>query len=100
VRAATSAAPLDANKRKKLKVIGYTIPPTCGTCTSGVFPQNEWGTCATYQYDHQKHTGDARQLSIHKTGSCSSYNPDSVQLVKLGTFNEFFHHPDPNEGKG
>lgn len=47
------------------------------------------GTCAARQYEHQKHTGEARQLSIHKTGCCGQHKLDEAKKAQLGAFAEF-----------
>ena len=61
----------DANKFAKLREIGYTVPITCGLCTYGTFAKGQdWGTCRLYQYDHLKHTGPARDVSIIRFGTC------------------------------
>ncbi|OHD21606.1 MAG: hypothetical protein A2Y38_02170 [Spirochaetes bacterium GWB1_59_5] len=61
----------DANKLAKLLEVGYCIPITCGLCNFGVFAQGQdWGTCRLYQYEHLKHTGPARDVSIIRFGSC------------------------------
>lgn len=80
---------MDENKRKKLQEIGFKILPTCGICTHSVFPNNEWGTCSAHKYDHLKHTGDKRQLSIHMSGHCNGFELDSDTEVNLEKFKEF-----------
>lgn len=80
---------MDQNKLEVLRSIGYTIPGTCGLCKHGVFPQNEWGTCSVQEYQHKKHTGDPRKLSIVKSGSCSLFEKDETKIAVLGAFKEF-----------
>lgn len=80
---------MDANKLQVLQDLPYTIPKTCGLCLHGEFPQNDWGTCQVTQYEHQKHTGDARQLSILRFGSCPKFEADDQKVLLLGLFQEF-----------
>lgn len=77
---------MDRNKLKVLQDIGYSIKKVCGNCLHGLFPQNDWGTCAVTTYDHEKHTGPARQLSIHRTGHCSKHVFDTSRGHQLGAF--------------
>lgn len=79
------------NKRKKLLDISYSIPLCCGLCSNGIFVKgNDFGTCSIYQYEHLKHTGKPRQLSVHKFGSCLKAHPDKERIHSLlGKFEEF-----------
>jgi hypothetical protein len=77
---------VDENKLRILRKVGYRFPPTCGRCKHGIFPQNQWGTCGIHKYEHQKHTGPARALSIHMLGSCPQFES---QGVSLGAYQEF-----------
>jgi len=80
---------MDKNKLQELHAIEYRIPKTCLLCKHGDFPQNAWGTCRIQTYAHQKHTGDARQLSIHMAGSCSKCSAASDIDQMLGAYREF-----------
>jgi hypothetical protein len=80
---------MDANKLQVLRDLPYKIPAVCGLCVHGEFPNNEWGTCKAQQYDHVKHTGPARQLSIVKFGVCPKYTEDPAKMAQLGLFTEF-----------
>lgn len=81
---------MDANKLKVLQELGYQIPPTCGICKHGEFkPQTPWGTCKLHTYQHVKHTGDRRQLSIYQGGRCDKLEPDPSRVAKLERFAEF-----------
>jgi len=80
---------MDANKLKVLQDLSYEIRPACGLCVHGVFPQNDWGTCQKHQYDHLKHTGEPRQLSIFRYGSCKEYEFHKPLEPLIGTFNQF-----------
>jgi hypothetical protein len=82
---------MDANKLQVLRDLPYKVQPVCGLCVHGVFPtpNNDWGTCGVQQYEHKKHTGPARQLSIVKYGSCPNFEQDHAKTFQLGTFEEF-----------
>jgi hypothetical protein len=81
---------MDKNKQEELRRIGYRIPKTCALCVHGVFPSNEWGTCAVRTYDHQKHSDAKRQLSIVQTGSCTDlFELDETKAARLGAYREF-----------
>ena len=79
---------MDNNKLKVLREIGYRIMPTCGDCVWAEFPQDDWGTCGLHDYQHEKHTGEKRQLSIHKSGNCPQF--EVATLAHLSHFAEFF----------
>ncbi len=81
---------MDRNKLQVLRDIGYRIAPTCSLCRHATFPQNEWGTCSVNRYEHVKHTGEPRDLSIHKSGVCSKFHVDLVHVEKMGGYSEFF----------
>jgi predicted GNAT family acetyltransferase len=81
---------MDKNKLTVLREIGYKISPTCSLCRHSSFPQNEWGTCSENLYEHAKHSGEPRQLSIHKSGVCPKFRPNLSLIEKLGKFSEFF----------
>jgi hypothetical protein len=82
---------MDKNKLTELRAINYRIPKTCGLCKHGVFVGvNEWGGCAIRQYDHLKHTGPPRQLSIYKGGSCEDkFVLDERRADAIGAYREF-----------
>jgi hypothetical protein len=82
---------MDANKLQVLRDLPYTVAPVCGLCRHGVFPtpHNDWGTCAALTYEHKKHTGPARQLSIVKYGSCAKFEADPVKTSNLQHYLEF-----------
>jgi hypothetical protein len=81
---------MDQNKLMELRQIDYRIPRTCGLCRHGVFVGvNDWGGCAVRTYDHLKHTGPPRQLSIYRGGSCSGFEENARVPNILGTYYEF-----------
>ena len=80
---------MDIAKLNKLKELGYQILPTCGRCKHGLFKGYEWGTCALFTYEHQKHSGTTRQLSIHQSGYCGPDNFKPKETEDLHGFREF-----------
>jgi len=81
---------MDENKRGVLVGIGYSIQPACGLCThySGNSGQ-VWATCNAQTYEHLKHTGPDRQLSVFAYGSCPSFEVSPGLVDQLGGFKEF-----------
>lgn len=84
----------DENKFAKLRVIGYTIPGTCGDCSHRNFPtRSPWGTCKLHRYDHarQDNPPGGRGVSIRVEGRCDNYEPDTVAIATkgLGAHSEF-----------
>jgi hypothetical protein len=80
---------MDATKLEVLKGI-YSVQKVCGLCEHGSFPHDNWGTCSSHAYQHLKHTGAARQLSVVKFGSCPAFKADETKVVALGAYREFF----------
>lgn len=82
---------MDENKLKKLKSLGYEIKACCDLCMHGDFhPKQDFGVCLTHKYKHQKHTGDARCMSIHRNGVCNKgYKADEYKMSALGTYGQF-----------
>ena len=80
---------MDENKLKVLQELPYKIQRVCGICKHGVFPNNDFGTCAKLQYDHKKHTGPSRQLSIFKLGSCPHFELREEATYVMGPYIEF-----------
>lgn len=80
---------MDKNKLKVLREIGYKIPQSCSLCQHAEFQAGGWGTCKVQQYDHLKHTGPARQLSIFAGGWCPKFDPDEELVGNLGSWAEF-----------
>lgn len=78
---------MDANKLTVLRDVGYKIHKCCGLCVHGWFPKTDFGTCEKNKYEHQKHTGAPRQLSIHKYGYCPKFEVKPKH--NLGTYEEF-----------
>jgi len=81
---------MDENKLKVLKDINYKIGPVCGLCKHGEFTADMWGTCAEHKYSHLKHTGEKRDLSIHRYGHCKNgFRLGSTRADSLQKFREF-----------
>lgn len=82
---------MDENKLKKLMEIGYKIEPCCGFCIHrDMHPRSVWGVCRCWSYDHLKHTGLERELSISRFGHCQHFEADEHELRKLQGFKQFF----------
>lgn len=79
----------DENKFETLRSLPYVVQKVCGLCKHGVFPNNDWGSCSNTAYQHKKHTGDVRQVSIVKAGSCSNFELDETKATTLGAHREF-----------
>ena len=81
---------MDANKAQVLREIQYQILPTCANCEWGIFrDKSDWGTCDLYEYEHVKHTDEARQLSIHTSGTCPKFQLNEQVRYELHGFAEF-----------
>lgn len=81
---------MDAEKRRVLIQIGYEIPPSCGMCKhADITPGSDFGTCGLHTYEHEKHTGPARQLSINRHGRCPQFEPEGLKYMALHGFREF-----------
>ena len=81
----------DENKFAKLQEAGYTVRPCCILCVHGTsIGPSHWGTCAKHTYEHKKHTGKPRQMSINRVGVCKTFDTDKGQLLKLQSFQSFF----------
>lgn len=83
---------MDKTKLKVLQDLNYTIRETCGLCTHGEFPNNEWGTCKAQSYEHEKHTGPPRQLSINKYGHCGQFLLDIDLRAGLGEYYQLIEY--------
>lgn len=83
---------MDQNKRLKLVEVGYRINPSCGTCSFGSFARTlDFGECRRHLYEHAKHVGPPRFLSVHRAGSCTSFKQGS--MIRLGAYVEFAETP-------
>lgn len=91
----------DENKFAKLREVGYKIPGLCAFCQCGDFTKTgaTWGTCSKHLYEHGKHTGEARGVSIHFLGSCPSFVEDPQKMARqgLGAHEEFLPGRVPQE---
>lgn len=81
---------MDANKLQVLQDIGYVVRDSCGSCINfdpGV--ASGWGVCTFHSYDHIKHTGVARQLSVNEAGWCPWFERDREDTALLGAYQQF-----------
>ncbi len=81
---------MDANKREVLVEIGYQLG-ACGVCAHSTFATDasDFGTCGLHKYAHLKHTGDFREVSVHRCGRCPMFQVDPMQNLRLHRFGEF-----------
>lgn len=90
---------MDANKQRKLVEIGFTIPATCGLCEHFMAaPGAEWGVCKNHQYEHLKHTGPPRDLSVPRSGSCPDWVGAGNVSMRLKNYVVFVQAPAPRKG--
>jgi hypothetical protein len=84
-----------------LKEIGYVIEPCCKLCVHSHFPfqATNWGTCSNHDYQHLKHSGPKRELSITKYGRCSKFAASENVAVVLGSYVELFTGSLPEGGQ-
>lgn len=74
----------DPNKLEGLREIAYRVQPSCFTCKQGIFiPGSNFGSCKLFYYEHRKHAGKPRPLSIHVTGRCSSFKFNEKKKADL-----------------
>ena len=70
---------MDANKAEMLRVIEYQIGGTCDSCAYFHGKPNQmFGTCTAYTYDHLKHSDEKRQLSVSRQGGCQGWEQSEV----------------------
>ena len=82
---------MDDNKLNKLRDIRYTMRQCCGTCKHRHFEfRAEWGTCNLFTYEHKKHTGEPRNLSIHMYGTCYEYEMENLHEEITKHCKEFY----------
>lgn len=74
----------DENKLAKLREIHFVTVDCCNMCTHGQFrPGSDFGVCQKFTYEHQKHTGKPRQLSIHRAGRCLHFEPAEAKVEEV-----------------
>lgn len=78
---------MDQAKLRVLASIRYEIRRTCGLCRHASL-NGEFGTCGLteHEYKHEKHTGEPRKLSIHRSGGCSRFEIDPAAEARLHGF--------------
>jgi hypothetical protein len=66
---------VDQSKAEKLRDIGYVKHNACGSCVHSTFasPTVQFGECSLHSYEHRKHTGGQRPLSILRHGGCEDH---------------------------
>jgi len=76
---------MDKNKLEMLREVGYRIPRCCHTCVHAQWRNpSMWGTCARHTYQHAKHTGPPRQMSIFRAGVCQGgYERDEAMHIRV-----------------
>jgi len=82
----------DVNKFDRLRKVGFRIQECCSLCQSGCFSNGSaWGTCSEHAYEHRKHTGPPRGMSVHIIGWCPSFSisPSRLAKARLGAHEEF-----------
>jgi hypothetical protein len=81
---------MDLNKLQVLREVGYTIPRSCTLCANSKWEgASEWGSCMITTYQHKKHIGLPRQLSIYRGGQCSKFVLEESAAATLGAYIEF-----------
>lgn len=80
---------MDANKLRALRGLGYEIRRCCEFCRHADLSPDGWGKCGLHAYSHLKHAEDRRQLSIHRSGSCSAWERDEGRVAALRAYGEF-----------
>jgi hypothetical protein len=85
--------PLDENKLKVLKDLGYVVRATCGLCQYGRFAAGgqDFGTCKIRFYSHGKHSDAHRELSINRAGTCPAFRLKPGH--NLGAYQQFLEQP-------
>lgn len=80
---------MDQNKAEALRAMRYKVE-ACGMCEhADLNPLTDWGTCRRFTYEHGKHTGDRRPVSINRHGTCPDFTPRETAPVLLHGFVEF-----------
>lgn len=81
---------MDMNKRQELLNIEYSIQGNCSNCEHGRFDHKAaFGVCSLHSYQHLKHTGDKRQLSVYAHGRCPKFELEDGKKAQLGLWQEF-----------
>ena len=84
---------MDRTKLRQLRAMRTVIPPVCGLCRHGTFygGSNLFGGCDKRQYQHEKHTGPVRPLSVcrYMLCDCEHFELDQQAVLKLQHFAVF-----------
>ncbi len=82
---------MDANKLERLRQRQYLIGPACGLCVHARIERGkDWGTCKSSAYLHEKHTGEPREMSIHRVGSCVTFEASPEAIAEIEHFRPVF----------
>lgn len=83
---------MDQNKLEKLRQIGYDIEACCAFCKHSKLEKGkDFGVCKNFTYDHIKHTGPDRYLSINRYGICHEFEDDEKKSGPiLQSFKQFY----------
>ena len=86
---------MDENKKKKLQEIKYEVFKCCGLCADYMRSHQTslFGTCASNEYEHQKHTEPSSPLSVSAFGGCPAWSLDPYKTEMMHGFKEFLKGP-------
>ena len=74
----------DINKIRALQNAEFRLRLGCHFCIhSTLKPIRDWGTSGKISYQHEKHTGEARQASIHRSGYCAYFEENMIKITEL-----------------
>lgn len=81
---------MDKNKLQKLREMKYSFVDCCDNCEHGAFNlASKFGTCSYNKYHHLKHTGELRDVSIHRDGCCPDHKLDEYFKHEIDAFIKF-----------
>lgn len=81
---------MDENKLKVLKEVGYVMYKTCDLCEHFRQGASSFGTCKVHLYEHLKHNGPPREMSVNKSGGCPDWELDeTAKEGSLGHYIQF-----------
>lgn len=71
------------------------VLPVCELCVHYRPGSADWGTCKQFEYEHKKHTGPPRELSVPRMGSCPSWEGEPKTSLRLQDYVLFVQAPAP-----
>ena len=84
---------MDKNKLKVLQDIDYKVQRTCGNCDWFVGDSYTksimFSTCSKHTYEHKKHIGPERKLSVHRDGVCDKHEWNGNALNFMHSYSQF-----------